>query len=303
MTAYRWPAFGVSLWALLMGWVMHDLVVYRNAAVRDAGWLRQRLVEKRALVRALQSDLTVVAAATERVAQMASMARNENAVVRSLVNVEWPPQANYTPARLALLDEAARNRSEDAGRALEQLAFLEDQLAETTDSLALLIALGRPSSERARMTPAVAVAPEVVDGARPTGWPVRGEVSSRFGWRDSPYGHGTQRHTGLDIIADYGTPVAASAAGTVVFAGRDDGGYGTTVVVDHGHDVKTLYGHLSAVYVRDGQRIARGAVVGAVGNSGRATGVHLHYEVRVGNVPVDPMKYTGGVEHAAFVSR
>jgi len=85
--------------------------------------------------------------------------------------------------------------------------------------------------------------------------------------------------------------VRVSAPGVVVFAGRDSGGYGTVVVVDHGRDLKTLYGHLSGVYVRPGQRVERGTVVGAVGNSGRATGVHLHYEVRVGNVPVDPMLY------------
>jgi murein DD-endopeptidase MepM/ murein hydrolase activator NlpD len=123
---------------------------------------------------------------------------------------------------------------------------------------------------------------------------VAGDVSSGFGWRQSPYGGGSQRHTGLDIRAEYGTPVRVSAPGTVVFAGRDSGGYGTAVVVDHGNNVKTLYGHLSGLYVSEGQRIARGTVVGAVGNSGRATGVHLHYEVRVGNVPVDPMLYVRG---------
>jgi murein DD-endopeptidase MepM/ murein hydrolase activator NlpD len=147
-----------------------------------------------------------------------------------------------------------------------------------------------PRVERPAVRPAIAR----TSPSDPGGWPVAGDVSSGFGWRQSPYGGGSQRHTGLDIRAEYGTPVRVSAPGTVVFAGRDSGGYGTAVVVDHGNNVKTLYGHLSGLYVSEGQRIARGTVVGAVGNSGRATGVHLHYEVRVGNVPVDPMLYVRG---------
>jgi len=130
----------------------------------------------------------------------------------------------------------------------------------------------------------------------------RREVSSRFGWRASPYGRGSERHTGLDISAEYGTPVRVSAPGVVVFAGRDSGGYGSAVVVDHGRDVKTLYGHLSGIYVHEGQRVARATVLGAVATPGRATGVHLHYEVRVANVPVDPMLYVQGnrPERVAF---
>ena len=159
------------------------------------------------------------------------------------------------------------------------------------------------------MTPAKAgrgsIQPAVLDDWTPGGWPVVGDVSSRFGWRDSPWGSGTQRHAGIDITAAYGTPVRVSAPGTVVFAGRDSGGYGSTVVVDHGHNVKTLYGHLSGIYVREGQSVARTTAIGAVGNTGRSTGVHLHYEVRVGNVPVDPMLYvkSDGVQQVASAKR
>jgi murein DD-endopeptidase MepM/ murein hydrolase activator NlpD len=303
-------AFGGSLYALDSG---------RRSAEHDATWLRQRLTEKRALVRALQSDLAVVAQATERVSQMASIARDQNAAVRRLNQIEEPRDAAYTPARLAALDDATMYRSEDSARALAQLAFLEEQLAATTDSLSLMVVLSkgtrteepvspaasRPAQvDRATVQPVVA-RPAVPDTSQPGGWPVAGEVSSRFGWRESPYGTGTQRHTGLDIRADYGTPVRVSASGVVVFAGRDAGGYGSAVVVDHGRNVKTLYGHLSGIYVREGQRVPRGAVLGAVGNTGRSTGAHLHYEVRVGNVPVDPMLYVqrARVEQVAMVTR
>jgi murein DD-endopeptidase MepM/ murein hydrolase activator NlpD len=290
----------IGLAVTTIGVSFYALAVSRRAAIADATWLRQRLSEKRALVRALQADLAVVAETTERVSQMATIARDQNVAVRRYAQVEEPREARYTPARLAALDDATIRRSEDGARALAQLTFLEEQLAETTDSLALMTVLSKGVQREETMTPVAKierkperkmVRPAVADVSAPGGWPVAGTISSGFGWRESPWGGGTRRHTGLDIRATYGAPVRVSAPGVVLFAGRDSGGYGTVVVVDHGRDLKTLYGHLSGVYVRPGQRIERGAVVGAVGNSGRATGVHLHYEVRVGNVPVDPMLY------------
>jgi murein DD-endopeptidase MepM/ murein hydrolase activator NlpD len=281
----------------------------RRAAQRDAAWLAQRLVEKRALVRALQTDLADVAQATERVSQMAIVAREHNVAVRRQAALEESRDVSYTPARLAALDDATMHRSDDGARAIAQLAFLEEQLGETAESLSLLSALTKTSRVVDQVTPArparPAAHPAVFEEWTPGGWPVVGDVSSRFGWRESPYGSGTQRHTGLDIKAAYGTPVRVSAPGVVVFAGRDSGGYGSTVVVDHGHNVKTLYGHLSGIYVREGQRVARATAIGAVGNTGRSTGVHLHYEVRVGNVPVDPMLYVraDGVQQVATRSR
>lgn len=292
----------IGLAVSTIGVSFYAMAASRRAAVADATWLRQRLTEKRALVRALQSDLAVVAETTERVSQMAAIARDQNAAVRRYAQVEEPRDARYTPARLAALDDATIRRSEDGARALAQLGFLEQQLAETTDSLALMTVLskGVQREETETMTPVAKVErkparkmvrPAVAGVSAPGGWPVAGTISSGFGWRESPWGGGSRLHTGLDIRASYGSPVRVSAPGVVVFAGHDSGGYGTTVVVDHGRDLSTLYGHLSGVYVRPGQRVERGTVVGAVGNSGRATGVHLHYEVRVGNVPVDPMLY------------
>ena len=99
-------------------------------------------------------------------------------------------------------------------------------------------------------------------------------------------------HPGIDISASYGSPVTAAGNGGVIFAGRDPG-YGGVVIVAHGGQLDTLYGHLSALYVREGQSVRRGQAVGAVGATGRATGAHLHYEVRVNGAPVDPRRYLG----------
>ncbi len=120
--------------------------------------------------------------------------------------------------------------------------------------------------------------------------PVRGILTSGFGYRTDPLTHGSGNHQGIDIAAAPGHPVRASADGIVVSADVD-GGYGKAVFVAHGYGLTTRYGHLSAINVRPGQRVKRGDVVGRVGNTGRSTGYHLHYEVRVDGDPVNPLGY------------
>jgi len=124
----------------------------------------------------------------------------------------------------------------------------------------------------------------------PSMWPVEGRVASSFGEREDPINGEGAFHTGVDIDAPYGTPVRAAGDGDVTGA-RMGVGYGREVTLDHRHDVMTLYGHLSEIAVYPGQHVIRGQVIGYVGESGRATGPHLHYEVRVHDVPVNPYKY------------
>jgi murein DD-endopeptidase MepM/ murein hydrolase activator NlpD len=124
----------------------------------------------------------------------------------------------------------------------------------------------------------------------PNAWPARGWVTSDFGERLDPYTAERMEHRGLDIATQPGNPVLAPSDGTVTFAG-DENGYGKVLVLDHGHGVNTRYGHLSAIYVKAGQRVKRGARVAAVGNTGRSTGPHLHYEVRVNGAAENPRKF------------
>ena len=124
----------------------------------------------------------------------------------------------------------------------------------------------------------------------PSMWPLQGRVGSSFGQREDPINGEGAFHSGLDIDAPYGTPVRAAGDGEVADAGMN-AGYGREIVLTHGHDLSTVYGHLSAIAVSLGQHVTRGQIIGYVGQSGRATGPHLHYEVRVHNVPVNPHKY------------
>ncbi len=125
----------------------------------------------------------------------------------------------------------------------------------------------------------------------PSRWPVRGPVNSDFGGRSSPWSSSSSEfHSGLDIGATRGTAVFAPAPGTVVFAGQH-AEYGVTLVIDHGNDIKTLYGHLTKVTVAQDQKVQRGQPVGLTGNTGRSSGPHLHYEIQVKGQPVNPRSY------------
>ncbi|MBZ4394983.1 M23 family metallopeptidase [Myxococcus sp. MISCRS1] len=124
----------------------------------------------------------------------------------------------------------------------------------------------------------------------PSVWPARGWVTSDFGQRVDPYTADRVMHSGLDIAAPHGKEVYAPSDGTVVFAGLE-GGYGNVIVVDHGYGIKTRYGHLAKMLVKAGDRVKRGALIAAVGNTGRSTGPHLHYEVRVNGIPQNPRKF------------
>lgn len=124
----------------------------------------------------------------------------------------------------------------------------------------------------------------------PSLWPLEGRIGSSFGQRQDPINGEGAFHSGIDIDAPTGTPVRAAADGTVTEASMN-AGYGREIIIDHGHDVMTIYGHLSVMSVVAGQHVVRGQVIGNVGQTGRATGPHLHYEVRVHKVPVNPHKY------------
>ncbi len=121
--------------------------------------------------------------------------------------------------------------------------------------------------------------------------PVKGVFSSGFGIRRDPFSGGLEFHKGIDISAPSGTPVLATADGTVEKAEWNFGGYGNMVVINHGNGIKTLYAHLSKILVRKGQRVRRGQIIGLVGSSGKSIAPHVHYEVEVKGETVNPLRY------------
>jgi len=120
--------------------------------------------------------------------------------------------------------------------------------------------------------------------------PTDGWFSSGFGYRISPFTNQREFHKGIDIATRIGTPIIASADGLVVYVGRE-GNFGKMVAINHGYNLKTRYGHLSKFRIKKGQHVKRGQIIGEVGNTGRCTGPHLHYEVLFNGVPVNPLNY------------
>ncbi len=134
----------------------------------------------------------------------------------------------------------------------------------------------------------------------PTIWPVKGWMTAGFGHRRSPFTGQRQMHEGVDISNSVGTPIIAPADGIVTYTGPL-GAFGNAISVNHGNKISTFYAHLQQQKVTQGQRVRRGDVIGLVGATGRATGPHLHYEIQVNEVPVDPTKYVIDSETVKFL--
>jgi murein DD-endopeptidase MepM/ murein hydrolase activator NlpD len=120
--------------------------------------------------------------------------------------------------------------------------------------------------------------------------PAKGWISSQFGYRTSPFTGRREFHSGIDIANNHGTSIIATADGVVSFVGKKHL-LGNLVVIDHGHGLVTRFAHLDDALVKRGEKVKRGAVIAKMGNTGRSTGPHLHYEVRLNGLPVNPVQY------------
>lgn len=174
--------------------------------------------------------------------------------------------------------------SETPGELLKEMRRLDERLEK---QIRLVVAL---HSEF--MNQAYGAVSSVVNttAETPNIWPVAGPISSYYGYRTSPGGIGSTFHEGVDIAGDYGTPISATAAGTVTQAGWV-GGYGYLVEVKHADGIVTRYGHNSAVLVYEGQHVDQGSMIALMGSTGNSTGPHCHYEVRIHGEAVDPMYF------------
>ena len=181
----------------------------------------------------------------------------------------------YHPAAFDEPDSPA-NAQDAFDRSVEQYTFLKRNAAVIAISNAGLRLMPAMSFADSTYTPAI--------------WPVLGHITDSFGQRLDPFSGEGAFHTGVDVASDYGAPVHATADGVITIAGNHSG-YGRVVVIDHGFGITTWYAHLSAFSAVPGARVKRGEVVGYTGISGRSTGPHVHYEVRMNNAPVNPWRY------------
>lgn len=174
--------------------------------------------------------------------------------------------------------------SETPGELLKEMRRLDERLDK---QIRLVVALRSEFMNQAYGAVSSVVNPTA---ETPNIWPVAGPISSYYGYRISPGGIGSTFHEGVDIAGDYGTPISATAAGTVTQAGWV-GGYGYLVEVKHADGIVTRYGHNSAVLVYEGQHVDQGSMIALMGSTGNSTGPHCHYEVRIHGEAVDPMYF------------
>ncbi|WP_302167824.1 M23 family metallopeptidase [Dialister invisus] len=174
--------------------------------------------------------------------------------------------------------------SETPGELLKEMRRLDERLDK---QIRLVVALHSEFMNQAYGAVSSVVNPTA---ETPNIWPVAGPISSYYGYRTSPGGIGSTFHEGVDIAGDYGTPISATAAGTVTQAGWV-GGYGYLVEVKHADGIVTRYGHNSAVLVYEGQHVDQGSMIALMGSTGNSTGPHCHYEVRIHGEAVDPMYF------------
>ena len=218
----------------------------------------------------------------DRYSRLEEVAQERDVQVASLGSIASEVTALYGLKSQPTLVTASQKEIQDSDvkSSLDQLSAL--RISALTGAASVGISLG--------MTRNATTADWYRANSAPNLWPVEGQITGSFGERIDPFNGEGAFHSGVDISSAYGTPIIAPADGLVTFA-EFMGGYGKAVMVDHGHGISTRYGHLSGFAVTPGQHVHRGDVIGYVGLSGRSTGPHLHYEVRINDTPVNPYKY------------
>lgn len=262
--------------ACVLAVVATGLVVNYRHTVNTATAEKIELARLREITSSQYAQLETLAQKTAALQQDVSRLNMLDSEIRRMVDAE--------PAE-AVSRSGGRGRYSGQGGIevkpnIEQLNSLVDELHATVQirEKSLTDLKQRVAEHNARM----AVTPSI--------WPTNGDITSRFGWRNSPFGWGSDWHPGIDIANSLGTAIMATADGVVIMSGWF-GGYGKCIQIDHGYGIVTLYGHNSQLAVEVGEKVKKGEVIAYMGSTGASTGSHLHYEIRVNGTAVNPANY------------
>ena len=214
--------------------------------------------------------------------RLEQVAKERDLQVASLGSIASEVSALYGLKQQPTLVTATSEKiqDEEVSSSLDQLHALRTSALSGATMVGLTMGLTRN----------VTTADWIKANSAPNLWPVEGQVTGSFGERIDPFNGEGAFHSGVDIGSSFGHPIVAPADGVVTMTDTM-GGYGKTIMISHGNGISTRYGHLSGFAVTAGQHVQRGEVIGYVGESGRSTGPHLHYEVRINDTPVNPYKY------------
>jgi murein DD-endopeptidase MepM/ murein hydrolase activator NlpD len=265
---------GVLMAGMALGATAHYFQVARDAAENRI--LREENLTLRGQLKSVRERIEHIGSTLDRVERFDQKLRAMTLLSDPQRNLAMGPTEPGTTAPTPDTQFTQLSHAEVPGVMLGKLDKLSAEATRQEQSLQELQAYFQDQKSLLASTPSV--------------WPARGWVTSDFGQRLDPYTAERVTHAGLDIAAPHGKDVHAPSDGTVVFAGLE-GGYGNVIVIDHGYGIKTRYGHLAKMLVKAGDKVKRGALIAAVGNTGRSTGPHLHYEVRVNGIPQNPRKF------------
>lgn len=240
--------------------------------------IRKETADQRFLIEQYERDIS-------ELRQMVSRLKLDNAKLMKIAGVENVPEA---PANFIGMGGTDESELASIVEVFQQES--EEAMVEKIDNLAKLKAFALDQEALSQRLMEFFQDQKTLLASTPSIWPVKGWVTSGFGNRKSPFTGKKEFHPGLDIATNSGTPVVAPADGVVSFSGTK-GGFGKVLVIDHGYGYSTFFGHCSALKKKVGEKVKRGDAVVLVGSTGRSTGPHLHYEVRVNGVATNPMKY------------
>ena len=257
-------------------------IVFGSSSIQDA-------IDRVEALNEINEQDRAVSAEVARAKSQVTAARKKTKRLRGTVNAETAVIRARTDQTRAVRDELVGARddlSSTKQQKLQDLSTLTASERAAAEEIDALQAASARIAAQIRAAQARNTGPTQTPSNAGLIWPVQGPVTSPFGWR---WG---RMHEGIDIGAGYGTPIHAAAGGTVIYCGWEEG-YGNFVVIDHGGNLATAYGHQSSIAVTCGQQVSQGDVIGYVGCTGHCFGPHLHFEVRVNGNPVDPLGYLG----------
>ncbi|MCC7385705.1 MAG: peptidoglycan DD-metalloendopeptidase family protein [Deltaproteobacteria bacterium] len=284
----HWFTVGVSvagtILLLLLLIAVHDFFLLGE--LRDVRRLRAENVQLRAQVERMDERVQGMSTLVERVQQFNAQLRKITMLSDPERNLAMGPVGQPASTNEGLQDPTALSAA-----GLKRDLLGEDRAVQLIDNrLALLETDAKSTEDDSRGLQLYLEDQQALLSATPSLLPARGWRTSSFGFRTDPYTGLQQMHSGLDISANIGTTVQATGDGLVTWSGVQ-GAFGNLIIIDHGQGLSSAYAHLSEIQVKVGDQVKRGATIAATGNTGRSTGPHLHYEIRLNGIPQDPERF------------
>lgn len=269
---------------LIAGYLIFDLYNSYNVLKEDYSQKTDRLVTLEELTQEQKNEIDNLRIMSAEVQQKLDSVDSLQETVKSLVGLEQTSEEPQEDERQSA--DSFPSRGGPSLRRSNSVNLDKNDFQMQIKGLSLL--LDKSSEELNALIADVEKKLRYLD-AKPNLMPTTGRITSGFGYRNNPFGRGKEFHNGVDIANSSGTKIKAAGSGVITFAGYN-GGYGRHIIISHGYGYQSVYGHNRKLLVKVGDKVEKGQVISQMGSTGRSTGPHLHFEVRLNGDPIDPMK-------------